>query len=278
MTGASQSPAGARLSGGRLGALLAALGDATLARIEEVLVFAAFCATAFAAALRRSSWRRPVRAAFVDAVYRVAVQSAVTTLGTGALLGFILVTQVVYWLQTAGQIELVGAIIVRVLVREIAPIVIGLIIFGRVGTRVLLDLGEARPKGWLGQLERQGIDPIALLVMPRVLGYSVGSFCLCTLLLVSTLIAGYLVGTALGLVTVPVWRFGQNVLFEMDVADFLVPPAKSLAIGAAVALVCTATALERADGSTELQQLVARGFVRAALAILVVNGIFDLAV
>jgi phospholipid/cholesterol/gamma-HCH transport system permease protein len=143
---------------------------------------------------------------------------------------------------------------------------------------VLLELGDARPKGWLRQLELQGIDPVALMVTPRVAAFSIGSFCLCTMLLVSTLLSGYLVGSALGLVTVPIWRFGQNVLFAMDVADFIVPPAKSLLIGAAVALVCAATALGRADQRVELQQLVSRGFVRTALAILVVNGVFDLAV
>jgi phospholipid/cholesterol/gamma-HCH transport system permease protein len=266
-----------RSPGRWLGALLAATGAATVRRIDFVLVFAAFCATAVAAALRRSSWRRPVRVAFVDALDRVAVQSATTALITGLLLGFLLVTQVVYWLQTAGQAQLVGSIVVRVLVREIAPIVVGLIIFGRVGTRVLLDLGEARPKGWLRVLEREGVDPIALLVMPRMIGFAIGSFCLCTMLLVSTLVAGYLVGSVLGLVTVPIWRFGQNVLFAMEIGDFIVPPAKCLVIGAAVALVCSATALARVDERYELQQLVPRGFMRTALAILLVNAIFDLA-
>ena len=262
----------------RAGALLAAIGAATLRRIDALLVFAAFCATVVAAALHRNSWRRPMRAAFVDALHRVAVQSASTAFGTGLLLGFLLVTQVIYWLQTAGQTELVGSIVVRLLVREIAPIVVGLIVFGRVGTRVLLDLGEARPRGWLRQLERQGVDPVTLIVMPRMVGFSIGAFCLCTILLISTLVTGYIVGSALGLITVPIWRFGQNVLFAMDFADFIVPPAKCLAIGATVPLVCAATALARADRHAELQQLVPRGFVRTALAILVINAIFDLAV
>jgi len=262
----------------RIGALLAGMGAATLRRLDALLVFSAFCATVVASALRRSSWRRPVRAAFVDALHRVAVQSAPTTLGTGLLLGFLLVTQVIYWLETAGQTQLVGSIVVRLLVREIAPIVVGLILFGRVGTRVLLDLGDARPRGWLRQLERQGVDPLTLIVMPRMVGFSIGAFCLCTLLLVSTLLAGYVVGSALGLITVPIWRFGQNVLFAMDFADFIVPPAKCLVIGAAVPLICAATALARQDRHAELQQLVPRGFVRTALAILVINGIFDLVV
>jgi len=269
---------GPTLQGNWFGRLLATTGAATIRRFAALLVFVSFAATAVAAALHRDSWRRPVRMEFFAALHRTAVQSIPTIIGTGLLLGLVLVTQVVYWLQTAGQVQLVGSIVVRVLVREIAPMTVGLIVFGRVGTRVLIDLGEARPRGWLRQLERQGIDPVALLVMPRMLAYALGSFCLCTLLLITTLVTGYLVATALGLVTAPIWQFSQNVLRAMDFGDFLVPPAKCLVIGAAVALVCCATALARADHRLELQQLVPRGFVRAALAILVINGLFDLAI
>src|SRR5262249_44650330 len=130
---------------------------------------------------------------------------------------------------------------------------------------------------WLRQLERQGVDPVALLVTPRLMAFSIGAFCLGTLLLVSTLASGYLVGSAFGLITVPVWQFAENMLRAMTVGDFIVPPAKCLAIGFAVALVCCATALARASDGYELQRLVQRGFVRAALAILLVNGVFDLA-
>ena len=259
-----------------VGRSLAAIGAATLRRVDALLVFAAFSATAVVAALRRDSWRRPVRMALRDTLHRVAVQSIPTILGAGVLLGLGLVAQVIYWLETAGQRQLVGAIVVRVLVREIAPIVVGLIILGRVGTGILIDLGEARPRGWLRQLERQGIDPIALLVMPRVVGFAIGAFCLGTLLLVSTLVSGYLAGAALGLITVPIWQFGQNVLLAMDIGDFVIPPVKCVAIGMAVALVCCAAALARANEGYKLQHLVQRGFVRSALAILVVNGTFDL--
>jgi phospholipid/cholesterol/gamma-HCH transport system permease protein len=259
-----------------VGRLLAGTGAATLRRVDALLIFVAFSATAVAAALRRDSWRRPVRMALRTTLHRVAVQSIPTILGTGVLLGLVLVAQVVYWLEAAGQRQLVGMIVVRVLVREIAPIVVGLIILGRVGTGVLIDLGEARPRGWLRQLERQGIDPVALLVMPRMVGFAIGAFCLGTLLLVSTLVSGYLVGSALGLITVPIWQFGQNVLLAMDIGDFVIPPIKCLVIGMGVALVCCATALARVDEGYELQRLVQRGFVRSALAVLVVNGAFDL--
>ena len=78
------------------------------------------------------------------------------------------------------------------------------------------------------------------------------------------------------MIAFPIWEFGQNVLRAMDICDFVVPSTKCLVIGFAVALVCCATGLARRDESQELQRLVRSGFVRAALAILLVNGLFDL--
>ena len=61
-------------------------------------------------------------------------------------------------------------------------------------------------------------------------------------------------------------------------SQFVIPPAKCVVTGLMVALVCTATALSRADENQELQRLVQQGFIRSALAILLVSAVFDLAV
>jgi phospholipid/cholesterol/gamma-HCH transport system permease protein len=66
------------------------------------------------------------------------------------------------------------------------------------------------------------------------------------------------------------------VLRATKVGDFIFPPLKCITIGFLVALACCATGLARRDESDELKLLVPRGFVRSALAILVVNSLFDL--
>jgi phospholipid/cholesterol/gamma-HCH transport system permease protein len=261
---------------GLFGRLLAATGSGAMRWLAIALDNAALAASVIATALYRDSWRRPVRAAFVHVLHRVAVRAFGTAVATGVLLGATVVTQVLSLLDVTGQSNMVGTIVVLVLVRETTPIVVGLIVFGRIGMATLIDLGEARPHGWLRQLERQGIDPLALLVMPRVLGFSAGAFCLGTVLLASTLVSSYVVASSLGLIGYSIWEFANVVLRAMTIGDFIVPPIKCLSIGFAVGLVCCATALARADDHDELQQLLPRGFVRAALAIILVNGILDL--
>lgn len=255
---------------------LAALGAAALSGASRVLLFMSFGLTVAVVALRREAWRGPVWREFKRMLDQVAVRSLLTTVVTGMLVGFALVTQAVYWLAQTGTTGLVGPVIVVLLVRELVPILVGLIIFGRSGTTTLIELGEAQTRGWLRLFEIQGLDPLALLVQPRAFGFAIGAFCLATVLLLSTLLTGYLMAHGLGLVAYSIWDFTDLVLRAMKVEDFIFPPLKCITIGFAVALACCATGLGRRDESDEMQRLVPRGFVRSALAILVVNGLFDL--
>ena len=53
-------------------------------------------------ALRRGAWRGPVWTEFKRVLDQVAVRSLPTTVVTGMLVGFALVTQAVYWLAQTG--------------------------------------------------------------------------------------------------------------------------------------------------------------------------------
>jgi len=255
---------------------LALLGAATIGNTSRMLLFVSFAATVAVVALRREAWRGPVWIEFKRVLHEVAVRSLPTTVVTGMLVGIALVTQAVYWLAQTGATGLVGPIIVILLVRELAPILVGLIVFGRSGTATLIELGEAQSKGWLRLLEIQGLDPLALLVLPRAVAFAVGAFCLATVLLCSTLLTSYLLAYALELVAYSIWDFADAVLRSMKATDFILPPLKCIVIGYLVAMTCCATGLGRHDDSDELQRLVPRGFVRSALAILLANTFFDL--
>lgn len=257
---------------------LAAVGGAVLRGTANLLLFTSLAATVLLVAVRRGTWRGPVRVEFKRVLYGVAVSSLPTTIATGVLIGIALVTQAVYWLAATGQAGLVGPVIVILLIREIVPILVGLIVFGRSGTATLIELGEAQTGGWLRQFEIQGLDPLVLLVLPRALGFAIGAFCMATILLLSTLLTGYLAAHGLGLVAYSIWDFADLVLRAMTARDFVVPPLKCILVGFMVALTCCATGLGRRDESDELQRLVPRGFVRSALAILLINGLFDLVV
>ncbi|MCQ8780422.1 ABC transporter permease, partial [Escherichia coli] len=76
------------------------------------------------------------------------------------------------------------------------------------------------------QFEIQGLDPMVLLVVPRALAFALGAFCMATVLLLSTLLTGYLIAHGLGLVAYSIWDFSDMVQRAMTVRDFIVPPLK----------------------------------------------------
>jgi phospholipid/cholesterol/gamma-HCH transport system permease protein len=270
------APASYSFDRNRFRRLLGGLGAFLRQGTSNLLLFVSLGATVLVVAARRSTWRAPVWAEFMRTLNAVAVSSLSTSMATGVLVGLALVSQAVYWLAATGQTGLVGQVIVILLIRELVPILVGLLIFGRNGTATLIELGEAHTGGWLRQFEIQGLDPMVLLVVPRALAFALGAFCMATVLLLTTLLTGYLIAHGLGLVAYSIWDFSDMVQRAMTVRDFIVPPLKCVVIGYMVALVCCATGLGRRDQSDELQRLVPRGFVRSALAILVINGVFDL--
>ena len=255
---------------------LAALGSAALGGLNYAVLFTAFGATVAIAGFRREAWHGAVWLEFKRVLHEITVRSLFTTIVTGLLMAFALVTQAVYWLAQTGTTGLIGPVIVVLLIRELVPILVGLIIFGRTGTATLIELGEGQTKGWLRQLEIQGLDPLTLLVLPRAAAFALGAFCLATVLLCTTLLTSYLLAYNLQLISVSIWDFADDVSRSMKALDFVIPPLKCTVIGFMVALTCSSTGLARRDESDGLQSLVARGFVRSALAILLVNSVFDL--
>jgi phospholipid/cholesterol/gamma-HCH transport system permease protein len=256
--------------------IVGTLGSATIRSVDEMLLSAALAATVLVAALRQDARRGVVWTELLRVLREVTVRSLPTTIAAGFLVGLALVSQAVYWLSVTGTTGLVGPVIVILLFREFTPILVGLIIFGRSGTATLIELSEARSRGWQRLIELHGLDPMMMLVLPRTIGFAVGAFCLATVLLLTTLATGYFVGHAMGLLNYSIWDFGALVIRSLTGEDFIFPPLKCVVIGFLVALACCATGLGVRPGEDDLRRIVPLGFVRAALAILLVNTVIDL--
>ena len=121
-------------------------------------------------------------------------------------------------------------------------------------------------------LDSQGIDPFLLLVLPRIVAFTLAGFTLTILFIVITLFAGYAAANMIGFVTVTFWGYLDIIMLAVRLTDFLLVPVKSLALGFMVGLVCCYTALVHSRDAT---RVVARGFVRAALVVFAVSGLLS---
>jgi phospholipid/cholesterol/gamma-HCH transport system permease protein len=222
-------------------------------------------------AARPINWRRTVRAEFHRTLTQAGPEALPTVLVTAAVVGLAMVYQALYWLQIAGEIAKVGHVLVLVLVRDLAPVLVGLIVLGRSGTVALAELGAMQQIGQVRRLDAMGIDPLIYLLMPRVLAMTVATFVLAILFIAMALTVGYIAGFALGAIKITLWAFLDNVVLAMEPRDYIVLPIKTLAIGFAIGLSCCFVALAPGRAVSDITILLPRGFVRAVLALLVVE-------
>ncbi|MBM3481475.1 MAG: ABC transporter permease, partial [Alphaproteobacteria bacterium] len=131
-----------------------------------------------------------------------------------------------------------------------------------------------REGGQMRALDSQGIDPFLLLVLPRTLAFVLAMFTLSVLFVATTMISGFAAATAIGVTQLSLPVFLADTLGTMGFGDFAILPAKSVAIGLAIGVVCCHTALAR---DREPASVVAIGFVRAAMAVFAISGIVSMA-
>ena len=146
---------------------LALIGRTAHTHARFVLFLASLSVGVIHDAMRPAAWRRTVRSEFRRALRQAVGGGLSTALVTAALIGLIMVSQALYWLGEAGQRELIGPVLVIVLVREVTPLLVGVIVLGRSGVVVVSEIGELQIGGQVRTLAAQGLDPFPLLVLPR---------------------------------------------------------------------------------------------------------------
>jgi phospholipid/cholesterol/gamma-HCH transport system permease protein len=266
----SAPPATGATPGGLPRRVLAGIGRETRRRTKFMLLLASLAWGVVRAVPWPSSWRRTVRFEFRRALRQAIAGGLSTVLITAALIGVLMVYQALYWLGAAGEEGLIGSILVTILVREIAPVLIGLILLGRSGMVVLSEIGRLGMGGHLRALEAQGLDTFHLLVLPRACALAIASFTLGILFILAALVTGFVAGSLLDAVHMTVWTFFDRVLLALHVRDFIIVPTKLVAIGLLITLTVGLTALT-AGPKDDIAHLLPRGFARGVLMIMIVS-------
>lgn len=249
---------------------LAVIGAATRAYAAFLLQLSALLWGVVREGVWPSTWRRTMRAGFRATLTRVVGGSLGTIVVTALIVGLGLVFEAIYWLRTAGQEQQIGHILVIVLFREIAPLLVGIILLGRGGTAAVAELGMLKAEGEVAILRAEGIDIFQYLVLPRAVAFALAGFTLGVLFILISLISGFVTGSLAGVVNTSVFGFLDNVLRAMTIADMAIFPAKLLLIGLVVALACCVTGLAAREADTP-STLLPRGFTRGVTGVLTVT-------
>ena len=100
---------------------------------------------------------------------RIGYDSFLLIAVTSAFTGLVTSVQASY--QTSGYIpiSLIGVLIGKSTMIELAPVLTGLVLAGKVGASIAAEIGTMKVSEQLDALETMAIDPIDLVYMPRII-------------------------------------------------------------------------------------------------------------
>ncbi len=100
---------------------------------------------------------------------RLGVDSLPIALFIASFTGIVLALQASYTFTGAVPLYFVGVLVEKTMVLELGPVLTGLALAGRVGANIAAEIGSMRVTEQIDALETLAYDPVAYLVVPRVL-------------------------------------------------------------------------------------------------------------
>jgi phospholipid/cholesterol/gamma-HCH transport system permease protein len=174
----------------------------------------------------------------VAQVHAIGNLSLLIIVASGLAVGFVLALQMYYALVTYGAAESLGLIVNLSLVRELGPVVTGLLFAGRAGTSLTAEIGLMKAGEQLAAMEMMAIDPKSRVLAPRFIGGVIAMPILAILFSTVGILGAYVVAVLLiGVDAGNFWSIMQNgVDVWRDVGNGIV---KSFVFG----VICTFVAL-----------------------------------
>ena len=204
-------------------------------------------------------------------------QTGINAVPIVALMGFLIGVVIAY--QGADQLRQFGAevfvvdLIAISVLRELGILLTAIIVAGRSASAFTAAIGSMKMREEVDALRTLGLDPIEVLVLPRVLG-------LLLMLPVLTLIAdlaGLLGGAVMSWIVLGIspGEFRTRLL-DVDVSHFLVGMSKAPFFAVIIAVIGCFQGLQVKGNAESLGQLTSRAVVQAIFMVIVADATFPI--
>ena len=199
----------------------------------------------------------------------IGVGSLTVVLLTGMFTGMVLALQSGQTLDQFGARSMVGRLVSASMVKELGPVLTGLMVAGRVGSGIAAELGSMVVTDQIAALRALGTDPIRKLVLPRILA---GLFMVPILTVISTavgMVGGWLVTFSLLRVASSVyWNSVVQGLFIQDVWMGLIKP---FVLGFTIVSLGCHVGLRTSGGTQGVGRSTTNAVVASSVAVIAVD-------
>jgi phospholipid/cholesterol/gamma-HCH transport system permease protein len=222
------------------------------------------------AAVGRGLVSRPYyRRDIIEQFEIIGVGSLTVVLLTGFFTGAALALQTGQTLDRFGARSLVGQLVSASMIRELGPVLTGLMLAGRVGSGIAAELGSMTVTDQINALRALGTDPMRKLVVPRVLAGTLMAPVLTVLADACAIIAGWLIAvTSLRVGTSTYWQAVLDGLYLEDTWQGLIKP---FVLGFVIMTIGCHVGLRARGGTQGVGRATTNAVVAASVAVIAVD-------
>jgi len=200
---------------------------------------------------------------------RLGVDSLPIGVFIAVFTGIVLSLLASYSFTGAVPLYFVGTLVEKTITMELAPVLTGLALAGRVGANIAAELGTMRVTEQIDALETLGYDPHAYLVVPRVIAGTLMFPVVVGAAMLTGVLSGWVASVSLLDISSPDFVKGLRLFFSgFDVRYGLV---KAASFGFIVTLLGSIRGLRASNGAEGVGKAATSAVVYSAIMILVLD-------
>lgn len=188
------------------------------------------------------------------------------------LVGCIISQQGIFQLQRFGATPFVVDLIGILVLRELGVLLTSIMVAGRSGSAFTAEIGSMKMREEIDALRVMGLDPVEILVIPRVLALMIGLPLLTFIADMAALLGGGVVAMVYGGISVDV--FLSRLQGAIGLNTFLVGLIKAPFMALVIGIIASLEGMAVQGSAESLGRQVTSSVVKAIFMVIVVDGLF----
>lgn len=165
----------------------------------------------------------------------------------------------------------VGGLVGLTICRELSPVMMAVLIAGRIGSAMAAEIGSMRVNQEIDALRTMNISPLHFLVLPRVVAITVALPLLVIFSVLCGWVGGAWVASVNPLIDIGWGAFFSNLSETVDTVDIIDGLAKSALFAVIIGVVSCQQGLQTTGGPRGIGQSVTRAVVNSLVLIIVMD-------
>jgi len=200
---------------------------------------------------------------------RIGVESLSIVILTGGFTGMVFALQSYIGFKRVGGEQFIGAVVALGMIRELGPVLTGLMVTGRAGSAIAAEIGTMRITEQIDALVTLRINILQYLVIPRILAGVAILPCLALFSMIFGIVGGYVV--CVHILGLSPEDYTTSIRNFVEVADIRSGLIKSAAFGLILSWVGTYKGFYTEGGARGVGIATTQSVVTSSIMILITN-------